>query len=173
MAGKLPGLDAVARRDVADDEGALQLLAGALAHLALLRLGEKDRLAIDLTGLPPTWEEASAFSNDRRPDAYELYVDQMLAKQSFGERWARHWLDVARYGESNGFEYNEARHNAWPYRDWVINAFNRNKRFDEFTVEQLAGDELAGSADGDRTPAQIEKLTATGFLRMAALAIRR
>jgi mono/diheme cytochrome c family protein len=114
------------------------------------------RLALDLTGLPPTPEETDAFVKDRRPDAYERQVDRLLASPHYGERWGRHWLDLARYADSNGYSIDSPR-TIWPYRDWVINAFNRDLPFDQFTVEQLAGDLLP-----DATP---DQKVATGFHR--------
>ncbi len=90
------------------------------------------RLTFDLTGLPPTPEQVAAFVADADPKAYETLVEKLLASPDYGERWARHWLDLARFGESNGFEYDEPRRNAWPYRDWVIAALNRDLPFDEF-----------------------------------------
>ncbi len=119
--------------------------------LALLR-----RVTIDLTGLPPTPDEITHFLNDKSPTAYEKVVDRVLASPAYGERWGRHWLDVVRYGESHGYEQNHLRPNAWPYRDYVIRAFNQDKPFDHFITEQLAGD-VVGKGDPD-----IE--VATGFL---------
>ncbi len=100
------------------------------------------RLKFDLLGLPPTPEEIAAFVADRSPDAYEKLVDRYLASPRFGERWARHWLDVVRFAESDGFETNLHRPNAWPYRDYVIRAFNDDLPYDRFIAEQLAGDTL-------------------------------
>ncbi len=100
------------------------------------------RLKFDLLGLPPTPEEIDAFVNDPAADAYERLVERTLASPQFGERWARHWLDVVRFAESHGFEMNQPRPNAWPYRDYVIRAFNDNKPYDRFVREQLAGDRL-------------------------------
>jgi mono/diheme cytochrome c family protein len=114
------------------------------------------RVSFDLTGLPPSPEQVAAFVADLDPAAYEKLVDRLLASPDYGERWARHWLDVARFGESNGFEYDEPRHNAWPYRDWVIHALNRDLPFDEFVRQQLAGDALS--------PDEPEAIKATGFL---------
>ncbi len=114
------------------------------------------RLSFDLRGLPPTWEEAEAFVQDSHPDAYERLVERMLASPQYGERWGRHWLDVARYADSNGFTIDGPR-SIWKYRDWVIDAFNRDVPFDQFTIEQLAGDLLPNP-----TP---EQLIATGFHR--------
>lgn len=127
------------------------------------------RLCLDLTGLPPTPEQLQAFLNDDREDAYERLVDELLASPHYGERWGRHWLDVAGYADTEGGAENDAvRTWAYRYRDYVIRSFNSNKPFDRFIHEQLAGDELAGPIQGDLTPEQIELLTATGFLRMAA-----
>jgi mono/diheme cytochrome c family protein len=114
------------------------------------------RLSLDLLGLPPTPQEVDDFVNDQRPDAYERLVDQLLASPHYGERWGRHWLDQARYADSNGYSIDAARQ-IWPYRDWVINAFNRDLPFDQFTIEQLAGDLLPN--------ATLEQRIATGFHR--------
>jgi hypothetical protein len=114
------------------------------------------RLSFDLTGLPPRPEEIDAFLNDRSPDAYERLVDRYLASPQYGVRWARWWLDLARYGESNGFEYDEFRPAAWRYRDWVVDGLNCDVPYDEFAQLQLAGDVLQPN-----TPGAIE---ATGFL---------
>ncbi len=97
------------------------------------------RLSLDLIGLPPTPEEVDRFVADADPDAYEKLVDRLMASSHFGERWARHWLDAARYADTNGYEKDRDR-SIWPYRDWVINAFNRDLPFDEFAIEQIAGD---------------------------------
>jgi hypothetical protein len=100
------------------------------------------RVTFDLTGLPPTSAEVDAFLADKSPSAYETVVDRLLASPRYGERWARHWLDLARFAESEGFKSDETRPNAWRYRDYVINAFNSNKPYDRFVKEQIAGDEL-------------------------------
>jgi hypothetical protein len=100
------------------------------------------RLYFVLLGMPPTPEEIAAFLNDQSPTAYEALVDRLLASPHYGECWARHWLDVVRFAESNGFETNTERPNSWPYRDYVIRAFNDDKPFDRFITEQLAGDAL-------------------------------
>ena len=113
------------------------------SRLALIR-----RVTLDLTGLPPTPEEVTAFLADKNPDAYEKVVDRLLASPAYGERWARQWLDVVRFGESNGYEQNHLRANAWPYRDWVIRSLNADKPYDRFVQEQLAGDVL-GKGDPD------------------------
>ena len=106
-------------------------------RLTLLR-----RATIDMTGLPPTQEEIQQFLNDKSPNAWEKVVDRLLASPAYGERWARHWLDVARYADSNGFKADETRPNIWRYRDYVINAFNDDKPYDRFIKEQIAGDEI-------------------------------
>ena len=100
------------------------------------------RVSLDMIGLPPSPEEAAAFEADSGADAYEKLVDRLLASPRYGERWARHWLDVVRFAESNGFETNTARPNAWPYRDWVIGALNSDMPYDRFLKLQLAGDQL-------------------------------
>ena len=99
------------------------------------------RLTFDLLGLPPTPEEVRAFVRDPRPDAYERLVERLLASPQFGERGARHWLDVVRFAETTGFETNAARPNAWPYRDYVIRAFNHDLPYDQFIRDQIAGDD--------------------------------
>ncbi|MFM8435123.1 MAG: DUF1549 domain-containing protein, partial [Planctomycetia bacterium] len=124
---------------------------------ALLR-----RLSFDLTGLPPTPEEVRAFVADPAPNAFEQVVDRLLASPRFGERWARHWLDVARYADSSGKEVNLPYPHAWRYRDWVIAAFNDDKPYDHFLKEQLAGDLLKHSGPAD----QARKIVATGFLAL-------
>jgi hypothetical protein len=115
------------------------------------------RLSLDLLGLPPTPQEVAAFLADTRPGAYERLVDRLLASPHYGERWGRHWLDMARYADSDGFEKDTGRPFAWRYRSWVIEALNRDLPFDEFTIEQLAGDLLPG--------ATLEQKIATGFHR--------
>ncbi len=114
------------------------------------------RLSLDLTGLPPTIAEVDAFLNDRSSQAYEKVVDRLLASNHYGENLARGWLDLARYSDSNGYQVDLAR-SMWPYREWVINAFNQNMPFDRFTIEQLAGDLLPN--------ATLEQKIATGFHR--------
>jgi mono/diheme cytochrome c family protein len=101
------------------------------------------RLCFDLIGMPPTPEQVSAFEQDTRPDAWRRLVDRLLADPRHGERWARHWLDAARYAESDGYEVDADRNHAWPYRDFVIRALNRDLPYDEFVRLQIAGDELA------------------------------
>ena len=121
--------------------------------LALLR-----RIHLDLTGLPPTIQEQDAFLRDPSPEALDRVVDDLLARPAYGERWARHWLDVARFAESNGFERDATKPYAWRYRDWVIRSLNDDKPYDRFLVEQLAGDELPDAGT--------DTLIATGFLRL-------
>lgn len=118
------------------------------------------RLSLDLIGLPPTLEEADAFVNDSSPDAYEQAVDRLLASPQYGERWARPWLDLARYADTNGYEKDRPR-SIWPYRDWVIDALNADLPFDQFTIEQLAGDMLPA--------ATFDQQIATGFHRNTML----
>ncbi len=98
------------------------------------------RLSWDLLGLPPTPKEVETFQNDHRPDAYSRLVDSLLSSPRYGERWGQHWLDVVRYADTHGFEVNTPRENAWPFRDYVIRAFNHDKPYDRFVIEQLAGD---------------------------------
>ncbi|HXB68160.1 MAG TPA: PSD1 and planctomycete cytochrome C domain-containing protein [Candidatus Acidoferrales bacterium] len=114
------------------------------------------RLTYDLHGLPPAWEEIQAFVGDKSPDAYEKLVDRLLASPRYGERWGRHWLDVVHYGESHGYDKDKPRRNAWPYRDYVIRAFNQDKPYARFVEEQLAGDVL--------WPDDPDGTVATGFI---------
>lgn len=127
------------------------------------------RAYFSLTGLPPSPTQLEEWLSDKRDDWYDQLISELLASPHYGERWARHWLDVAGYADSEGFTTSDSvRPWAWRYRDWVIRALNEDKPFDRFLLEQLAGDELAGPRNGDLTPEQIELLTATGYLRMAA-----
>ncbi|HKB35724.1 MAG TPA: PSD1 and planctomycete cytochrome C domain-containing protein, partial [Gemmataceae bacterium] len=114
------------------------------------------RVTLDLTGLPPTLDEIDAFLADQRPDAYERVVDRLLASPHHGERMAQHWLDLARYADTNGYRLDNHR-DVWRWRDWVIDAFNANMPFDQFTIEQLAGDLLPRPT--------LEQRIATGFHR--------
>jgi hypothetical protein len=121
--------------------------------LALIR-----RAYFDLIGLPPTPEQVQAFLSDRSPHAFEKVVDELLASPHYGERWGRHWLDLARYADTQGFKADEARPNMWRYRDYVIEAFNQDRPYDRFIKEQIAGDELY--------PAEPAAKIATGFNRL-------
>lgn len=116
------------------------------------------RLYFDLLGLPPSPVAIAAFENDKTPDAYERLVDELLSTPQFGERWAQHWLDVVRYAESEGYEYDRHLPDAWRFRDYVARAFNRDKPFDQFIAEQIAGDEIE--------PQDHEALTASVFHRL-------
>ena len=116
------------------------------------------RLTYDLIGLPPSPEEVDAFVADRSPDHVEHLVDRLLASPHYGEKWGRHWLDLVRYGETNGYERDSAKPFAWRYRDYVIAALNHDKPYDRFVREQIAGDEL--------DPGSAEALVATGFYRL-------
>lgn len=135
---------------------------GKLEEKGLTSAAEADkakwlrRLSLDLVGLPPTVEELDAFLADSSPDAHERQVDRLLASPHYGERWGRLWLDAARYADSNGYE-KDRRRNAWVYRDWVVRALNRDLPYDQFIIEQIAGDMLPGATQ--------EQRIATGFLR--------
>ena len=116
------------------------------------------RAYLDLLGLPPTPAQVAEFMADQTPQAWERLVDTLLASPHYGERYGRHWLDVARYADSGGFEYDVHRPNAWRYRDYVIKSFNDDKPYNVFLTEQIAGDEIDWKTD--------QTLIATGFLRM-------
>ncbi len=137
-----------------------------LDNKGLIPVGDADkatllrRVYIDLIGLPPTPKQVDAFLQDENPKAFEKVVDTLLASPQFGERWGRHWLDVARYAESSGKENNIVYPHAWRYRDWVIQAFNEDKPYDQFLKEQLAGDLLPAKNETDKA----QKLIATGYL---------
>jgi len=139
-----------------------RFLQTTLAERGLAPAPEADRrtlirrLSFDLIGLPPTPAEVAAFVADESPDAYEALVDRLLASPHYGERWARHWLDIAHYADTHGFERDQLRPNAWRYRDWVIDAFNRDLPYDEFLRRQIAGDVLA--------PDDPDRVIGTGFL---------
>src|SRR5262249_36231913 len=107
---------------------------------------------------PPSYEEVEAFARDDAPDAYERLIDRLLASPQYGERWGRHWLDVARYAETCGYERDQVKPNVWKYRDWVIAALNEDRPYDPFVTEQLAGDELPDRSE--------QTVIATGFLRL-------
>jgi hypothetical protein len=126
------------------------------------------RVKIDLHGLPPTADELEHFLADQSPDAYERLIDRLLASPQYGVRWARHWLDVAGYAETDGNPANDQeRKHAWRYRDYVVDSLNRDKPFDQFLIEQLAGDELIEGDPDPENERHVELLAATGFLRMA------
>lgn len=116
------------------------------------------RASFDLTGLPPTPQEVDAFVADDREDAWEHLIERLLASEKYGERWARHWLDLVRYADTNGFERDGDKPAAWRYRDWVIAAFNSDKPYDRFLLEQLAGDEIANR--------NFDSMVATGYYRL-------
>src|SRR6187401_846727 len=118
------------------------------------------RLSLDLIGLPPTIAEVDTYLADKSPAAYEKQIDRLLASPHYGERWGRLWLDAARYADSDGFEKDKPRF-IWAYRDWVINALNRDMPYDQFITEQIAGDQLSGATQ--------EQIIATGFLLNAML----
>lgn len=126
------------------------------ARVTLIR-----RVYFDLIGLPPTPREVAEFVADKSPDAYQKLVERLLASPHYGERWAQHWLDVVRFAETDGFEYDTHRRDAWRYRDYVIRSFNSDKPYDRFVMEQLAGDEIAPDDD--------EALVAAGFNRLGPL----
>lgn len=127
------------------------------------------RAYLDLTGLPPTPEQVQAFVKDGSARAYEDLVDRLLDSSAYGERWARHWMDVAGYADGNGFLGDEPRTHSWQYRDWVIKALNKDMPYDEFLVHQIAGDQIVDWKMGERLSAEaIENLQATGFLRLPA-----
>src|SRR5207302_1281860 len=118
------------------------------------------RAYYDLTGLPPTPAEVDAFANDASADAWEKLIDRLLASPHYGEKWGRHWLDLVRFAETNSYERDGPKPNAWRYRDYVIKSFNDDKPYDQFVKEQLAGDEMPDAAiNPDRT-------IATGFYRL-------
>ena len=121
---------------------------------ALLR-----RVSLDLTGLPPTLAEEQAFLADASPNAYEKQVDRLLASPRYGERWASMWLDLARYADTKGYEKDVSRPGMWPYRDWVIDAFNRNLPYDQFVLKQLAGDLLPNPTFEDRIATSFHRQT--------------
>lgn len=145
-----------------------QFILVKLNEQNLQPVGDADRLTLirrvtfDLTGLPPTLAEVDAFLADKSSDAYEQLVDRLLASPAYGERWGRHWLDVARYGESTGSSRNMPMPHAWRYRDYVIDSFNADKPYDQFIQEQIAGDLLPAESEEQRR----EQLIATGFLAL-------
>ncbi|MDX1565479.1 MAG: PSD1 and planctomycete cytochrome C domain-containing protein, partial [Phycisphaeraceae bacterium] len=118
------------------------------------------RASLDLTGLPPTLEQVDQFVADKSPDAYERYVDRLLASNAYGERWARVWLDLARYADSAGYTDDRPR-TIWPYRDWVIKAINKNMPYDQFTIEQIAGDMLPKATRDQKVATAFHRNTLT------------
>jgi len=116
------------------------------------------RVYLDLLGVPPSLEEARAFTDDTAPDAYERLADKLLADPRFGERWGRHWIDLVRYADTQGFEADRENYTMWRYRDYVIRSFNQDKPYDKFLTEQIAGDEMPNAGE--------DALIATGFLRL-------
>jgi hypothetical protein len=127
------------------------LVAAQLNRLQIKPVGSANKTALlrrvtyDLTGLPPTPAEFKNFLADKSPGAYERVVDRLLASQAFGERWAQHWLDLAHYADSNGFELDADRPDAWRYRDWVVKAINEDMPYDRFLTLQVAGDDPGGN----------------------------
>jgi hypothetical protein len=140
-----------------------RFILAEIEKLGMIHAPEADRVPLirrvtfDLTGLPPSPDEVAAFVGDKRPDAYERLVDRLLASPQYGERWGQHWLDLAHYADSNGFELDAERPDAWRYRDWVVNALNADLPYDRFLMLQIAGDDLA--------PGNRDALIATGFCR--------
>ncbi len=127
------------------------------------------RVSFDLLGLPPSPKEVEQFVNDKDPKAYEKLIDRLLASPHYGERWGRHWLDVVGYADSEGFTIQDpVRKHSYKYRDYVIRSFNKDKPFDLFIQEQIAGDEMIKQPFKNLTPDQTEKLIATGYMRMVA-----
>jgi hypothetical protein len=157
MRGAEQSVDAALARDLAAKDRAT---FPSVPRATLVR-----RVYLNLIGLPPTIDELERFLDDRRPDAYARLVDRLLASPRYGERWGRHWLDVARYGDSNGGDENHAYPLAHHYRDYVIDAFNRDLPYDEFVAEQLAGDLLpVDPQQDDAWRERSRRVTATGYL---------
>lgn len=158
-----PVRDAAWGRDDLDKFILARLEEKGLAPVAdAKRLAFIRRVTFDITGLPPTPEEIDSFVEDESTDAFEKVVDRLLASPAYGERWGRHWLDVARYGESTGSARNLPMPHAWRYRDYVIDAFNRDKPYVQFLREQIAGDLLPANSPREKA----EQLVATGFLAL-------
>ncbi len=157
-----PALPPLTNPKQPDTNGIDRFVFSKLQKLGLTPQAEADRntlarrVALDITGLPPTLEEAESFINDKSAAAYEQYVDRLLAKDSFGEHWARSWLDLARYADSAGYASDQPR-TIWAYRDYVIRALNKNMPFDQFTYEQMAGDLLPSATE--------DQMIATAFHR--------
>jgi hypothetical protein len=169
-----PAVPSVKDKDQARTEIDAFVLA-QLEHKGWKMQPEADRRTLirrayfDLIGLPPTSAEVQAFLDDQSPNAWEKVIDHLLASPQYGEQWGRHWLDVAGYSDSRGDAGDSDREVSWKYRDYVINAFNKNKPINQFIIEQLAGDQLVNYKHlALPTPDQIEPLTATGFMRTTA-----
>ena len=127
------------------------------------------RAYLDLTGMPPTPDEVASYLSDVRPDAYEKMIDRLLESPAYGERWSRHWLDLAGHTDSEGFgQHDRPREFAWRYRDYVIRSLNSDKPYSQFLMEQIAGDELGDYRNREVTQELVDRLAATGFLRTAA-----
>ncbi|HEY0981435.1 DUF1553 domain-containing protein [Schlesneria sp.] len=147
-----------------------RLIDRKIAEAGIIPVAEADRrtllrrLSFDLIGLPPTPQELQEFLEDTSPHAYENVVDRLLGSPRYGERWARHWLDVVRYADTEGFERDEFRPVIWQYRDYVVRSFNQDKPYNQFVREQLAGDELLSGEP--QSLADADMLIATGFLRL-------
>ena len=146
---------------VANRFAARKLVPAPVASSAVLTR----RLFFQLTGLPPSQDDLQRVQGDLTPDCYERLTDRLLASPRYGERWAQHWLDVIRFAETEGFEYDRYRSGAWRFRDYVIRSFNEDKPFDVFSLEQLAGDELSAENDRDRRRYQV----AAGFHRLGPI----
>src|SRR5262249_47966342 len=130
------------------------------------------RVYYDLTGLPPTPQEVDEFLTDPSPTAYEVLIDRLLASPRYGEKWGRHWLDLVRFAETNSYERDNPKPNAWRFRDYVIRSFNQDKPYDQFIREQLAGDEWyplgsdAPVSPGNAASSPVDAITATGYYRL-------
>lgn len=124
------------------------------------------RLYLDVTGLPPTLEQIDAYIEDQSPDRWPTLVDSLLDSPAYGEHWARHWLDLVRYSESDGWNQDAYRPHIWRYRDWVVDAFNNDMPYPEFVRKQIAGDEIRSTESGDATQADPDALAAAGYLRL-------
>ncbi len=169
IASPLPSTDLASTAGSSSPNPIDAFIATALQQQGLKPLEKSDkrtlirRATLDLTGLPPTPQQINAFLADDSAGAFARLVDRLLSSPEYGERWGRHWLDVARYADSNGLDENAAHGNAWRYRDYVIDAFNQDKPYNEFITEQLAGD-LLDSGNDHRL--RRERLTATGYLSL-------
>ena len=178
-----PGVPAVSGQEAVVRNPIDAFILARLAAAGLKQSPEADRhalirrLSFDLIGLPPTPAEVDAFVGDQSANAYEKLVDRLLASPAYGERWAKMWLDLARYADSTGYGSDKFRLNIWPWRDWVVGAFNRNLTYDQFTIEQLAGDllpeptreQLAATAFHRNTMTNVEGGTIDEEYRVAAV----